>query len=95
MIKTLWKIYKIIEWNKKSFPNFTCEKQLEKICEEAIEFTEATFFKDGEEALLEGADVIIASLGALRYSEIWKLVDEKMAENKTREWKNGHHIVRK
>lgn len=95
MIRTLWKIYKILRWHKKTFPNFTWAEQLEKVCEESIEFPEATFFKSGEEALKEGADVIISSIGALRYEEIWDLVEEKMEENKQRTWKNGHHIDRK
>ena len=92
-IMTLWKIYKIMRWHKKTFPEYTWNKQFEKICEESIEFPEASFFKSGEEALEEGADVIIASIGALRFPETWELIDEKMKKNKQRIWKNGHHIV--
>lgn len=92
MIKTLFKIYQIMRWNKKTFPKITWEDQFEKICEESIEFPEATFFKSGEEALDEGADVIIASIGALRFKEIWVLVDEKMKKNKQRKWKKSHHV---
>ena len=95
MIKVLWKIYKIIRWHKKTFPNFTWSEQFQKICEESIEFVEETLFKSDDKALEEGADVIISSLGALRYPEVWGLVEEKMTENKKRTWKNGHHIVRK
>ena len=52
-----------------------------------------SLFKNGEKALEEGADVIIASIGALRYPEIWELIDEKMKENRIRVFdKKGHHI---
>lgn len=91
----LWKIYKILRWHKKTFPDFTVWKQFEKICEESIEFENESFFGDDEKALEEGADVIIASIGALRFPEVWDLVDEKMKINKQRTWENGHHITRK
>lgn len=92
MIKILWKIYLILRWNKKTFPHFNWNKQLQKVCEESIEFVDESLFKDGEKALEEGADVIISSIGALRYPEIWELIDEKMKENRIRVFnENGHH----
>lgn len=92
MIKILWKIYLILRWNKKTFPHFNWSKQLNKVCEESIEFVDESLFKDGEKALEEGADVIISSIGALLYPEIWELVDEKMKENRIRVFnENGHH----
>lgn len=93
MIKILWKIFLILLWNKKTFPHFDWNKQLQKVCEESIEFVDESLFKNGEKALEEGADVIIASIGALRYPEIWELIDEKMKENRIRVFdKKGHHI---
>ena len=95
MIKTLWKIYKILRWHRKTFPTYNWDKQLQKICEESIEFVDETLFKFGDEVYEEGADVIISSIGALRFPEIWEMVDDKMAKNKKRVWKNGHHITKK
>lgn len=92
MIKILWKIFLILRWNKKTFPHFDWNQQLQKVCEESIEFVEESLFKDDEKELEEGADVIIASIGALRYPEMWELIDEKMKKNKKRMWANGHHI---
>lgn len=92
MIKTLWRIYKIIRWHKKTFPKFDWERQLQKVCEESIEFVDETIFGDGEKSLEEGADVLIASIGALRFPENWELIEEKMAKNKKRTWENGHHV---
>lgn len=95
MLKTLWKIYKILRWHKKTFPEYDWNKQFQKICEESIEYVDESLFKFGDNVLEEGADVIIASIGALRFPETWDLVDEKMIKNKQRKWKNGHHVVRK
>lgn len=93
MIKILWKIFLILLWNKKTFPQFNWIKQLQKIHEESMEYVDEYLFKGGENELEEGADVIISSIGALRYPEIWKLIDEKMKENRIRVFdKNGHHI---
>lgn len=91
----LWTILKIILWHKKTFPQYTWLNQLQKICEESIEYEDAYFFKDADEAKEEAADVIIASLGALRFKEVRDLVNKKMAKNKTRVWKNGHHVNRR
>lgn len=96
IIKTLWKIYKILRWHIKTFPHFDWNMQLQKVCEESIEFVDDSIFKFSDDTLEEGADVIIAGIGALRFPEIWELIDEKMIKNKKRKWdKNGHHIVRK
>jgi len=93
MLKTLWKIYKILRWHKKTFPNMTGTKQLTKLGEEILEYEEAMFFQGDEEFEQETADVIIAVLGSLRFDYPWELVDEKMAINYKRKFDdNGHHV---
>lgn len=95
MIKTLWKIYKILRWSKKTFPNYTFEKQIAKVAEEAIEWETEFLRNDVEKELSELTDIIIASINSLRFKETWEMVDEKMKENKKRTWKNGHHVEEK
>lgn len=85
-------VFKIARWHKKTFPKYEADRQIQKICEESIEFQEAYFFKDSDEALEEAADVIIASIGAMRFKDIRELVNKKMKKNRRRVWKNGHHI---
>lgn len=96
MIRKLWKIYKIMRWHKKTFPDFTAERQAEKIGEEILEWDREFFIGDSiEKELEELTDVIIASIGSLRFPEIWDFIDEKMKKNKQRKWKNGHHVKSK
>lgn len=58
-----------------------------------MEYEEAYFFKEKEDALEEAVDVIISSIGALRYPYIWVLIAKKMKKNKKRLWENGHHVA--
>lgn len=95
MLKTLWKIFKILRWHRKTFPEYTGVMQLQKLGEECLEYDEAMLFKGDEEFEEETADVIIAALGCLRFGYPWELVDEKMAKNRTRVFVNGHHVEKK
>ena len=94
MIKGLWLIFKILRWHKKTFPQIDYERQTEKIGEEILEWDREFFIGDDESKELEElTDVIIASLGAMRYKEVRALVQDKMKENYKRKWdKNGHHV---
>lgn len=98
MIKTLWLIYGILRWHKRTFPNATAEQQEQKLGEEISEYSAAidTLIATGLQSDLEKikeelADVIIAAVNLLRYPEIQTLVKTKMAANKQRTWKDGHH----
>lgn len=96
MLKTLWQIFKILRWHKRTFKEFTAQKQAEKIAEEILEWDREFFIgNDIDKEFEELADVIIASVCALRFSENMEFVAEKMEKNKKRVWKNGHHIDRK
>ena len=91
----LYQIYRILKWHKKTFPKYKPEEQCQKIVEEIFEW-ESEFLKfDTERELEELTDVIIASIAAMRFKEIRKMVAEKMAKNIKRKWKNGHHVDRK
>lgn len=97
MIRTLWKIFKILRWHKKTFPQIDYERQTEKIGEEILEWDREFFIGDDvEKELEELTDVIIASISAFRFKEVQLLVQEKMQENYKRKWdKNGHHVEEK
>lgn len=88
---TLIDIFKILHWHKKTFKNYTASKQMQKIVEEIFEW-ESEFLKyNTERELEELTDVIIASIGAMRFKEVREMVQEKMKANQKRRWKNGHH----
>lgn len=94
MLRILWKIFKILMWQKKTFKN-TWKDQMCKVAEESLEYTDAVYFNDDDRMLEEGADVIISSIGALRFEEVWELIEAKMKKNLKREWVNDHHVVKK
>lgn len=96
MIKALWEIFKIIKWHRHTFPDYTPEKQTEKIAEEILEWDREFFIGDDiDQELEELVDVIISSISAMRFKEVRYLVGEKMKANKKRIWKNGHHVTTK
>jgi hypothetical protein len=97
MIRTLWQIFKILRWHKKTFPQIDYERQTEKIGEEILEWDREFFIGDDvEKELEELTDVIIASISAFRFKEVQLLVQDKMQKNYTRKWdKNGHHVEEK
>ena len=98
MLRGLIEIYKIWLWHKKTFPEFTAINQKKKVRDEAHELVEAfrNFIQKGnytrqkhvEEEL---ADVIIASINAMRFEDVRREVNKKMSENYKRSWKNGQH----
>lgn len=93
MLKILWKIFKILRWHCKTFPEYDGVLQLQKLGEEVLEYEEAMFFKGDDELEKETADVIIAAIGCLRFGYPRELVDEKMEINHTRTFdENGHHV---
>lgn len=88
----------IQEWHSKTFPEFSAKDQEMKLGEEISEYCAAidTLIATGLQSDLEKikeelADVIIAAVNLLRYPEIQTLVKTKMAANKQRTWKDGHH----
>lgn len=88
----------IQEWHEKTFPEFTAKDQEMKLGEEISEYCAAIdtliatgLQKDFVDVKQELADVIIAAVNMLRYPEIRELVSFKMALNKKRTWKDGHH----
>lgn len=88
----------IQEWHEKTFPEFTAKDQEMKLGEEIGEYSAAidTLIATGLQSDLEKikeelADVIIAAVNLLRFPEIQTLVKTKMAANKQRTWKDGHH----
>ena len=99
MIKTLWLIYGILRWHKRTFPNATAEQQEQKLAEEIREYDEAIdrFIKTNYQRELihikeELADVAIAAVNLLRYPEMQELVKNKMTINRRRIWQKGQHI---
>lgn len=98
MIRELWAVYKVLRWHEKTFPEFTAKDQEMKLGEEISEYSAAidTLIATGLQSDLEKikeelADVIIAAVNLLRFPEIKTLVKTKMATNKQRTWKDGHH----
>lgn len=88
----------IQEWHAQTFPEFTAKDQELKLAEEIREYDEAIdrFIKTNHQRDLihikeELADVAIAAVNLLRYPEIQTLVKTKMATNRKRTWKDGHH----
>lgn len=88
----------IQEWHEKTFPEFSAKDQELKLGEEIGEYRAAIdtliatrLQSDLEKIKGELADVIIATVNLLRYPEIQTLVKTKMAINKQRTWKDGHH----
>lgn len=91
IFRILVDVFKILWWHFKTFPNYRPEQQCQKIVEEIFEW-ESEFLKfDTEKELEELMDVVIASVGAMRFKDVREMVAEKMKDNKTRRWKNGHH----
>lgn len=98
MIRELWAVYKVLRWHKKTFPKVTYEEQTAKRRDEIHEWIDAfdKYNKDKRKsrkilAEMEWADTIIAAVNLLRFPEIQTLVKTKMAANKQRTWKDGHH----
>ncbi len=98
MIRELWAVYKVLRWHEKTFLEFTAKDQEMKLGEEISEYSAAidTLIATGLQSDLEKikeelADVIIAAGNLLRFPEIQTLVKTKMAANKQRTWKDGHH----
>ena len=98
MIRGLINIYKIMSWHTKTFPKFSAEGQKHKIRAEINEFIEAIKFNSKKNTRYsnkkvneELADVIIASINAMRFEEVRKEVNKKMKENFKRSWENGQH----
>jgi NTP pyrophosphatase (non-canonical NTP hydrolase) len=98
MLKGLINIVKIWMWHKKTFPEFTAINQKKKVRDEAHELVEAfkNFIQNGNCARQkhveeELADVIIASVNAMRFEDVRREVNKKMKENHKRSWKNGQH----
>lgn len=88
----------IQEWHEKTFPEFTAKDQEMKLGEEISEYSAAidTLIATGLQSDLEknkgrAGSVIIAAVNLLRFPEIQTLVKTKMAANKQRTWKDGHH----
>ena len=88
----------IQEWHARTFPEFTAKDQELKLGEEIGEYSAAidTLIATGLQSDLEKikgelTDVIIAAVNLLRYPEIQTLVKTKMAINRKRTWKDGHH----
>lgn len=88
---TLIDIFKILRWHKRTFPKYTFGKQLQKIVEEIMEWESEFLRLNTDKELEELTDVIIASIGAMRFKEVREMVKEKMKANQKRRWKNGHH----
>lgn len=101
MLRGLIEIYKIMSWHKKTFPKFSAEGQKKKVRDEAGELIEAfekfTNRKKTKSDYLtkkvneEMADVIIASINAMRFEDVRQEVNKKMKENYKRSWENGQH----
>lgn len=98
MIKTLWQIYGILRWHKRTFPFITAEQQEQKLAEEIREYNEAIerFVTTGRQNDLvhvkeELADITIAIINLMRYPDIRSNIAQKMAINRKRTWKDGHH----
>lgn len=101
MLRELIEIYKIISWHKKTFPKYTAEGQQIKLRGEAYELIDAfdrfTKRKKIDSRFLhkrveeETADVIIASINAMRFKEVRDIVKNKMENNRKRKWKGGQH----
>ena len=88
----------IQEWHEKTFPEFTAKDQDMQLGEEISEYCTAidTLIATGLQSALEKikeelADGINAAVNLLRFPEIQTLVKTKMAANKQRTWKDGHH----
>lgn len=88
----------IQEWHEQTFPEFTAKDQELKLGEEIGEYSTAIdtliatrLQSDLEKIKGELADVVIAAVNLLRYPEIQTLVKTKMAINRKRTWKDGHH----
>lgn len=89
----------IQEWHEKTFPEFSAKDQEMKLGEEISEYCAAIDMliatrlqSDLEKIKGELADVVIAAVNLLRYPEIQTLVKTKMATNRKRSWRKGHHI---
>lgn len=98
MIKPLFQIYGILRWHKRTFPNATVKQQEQKLAEEIGEWSQAidTVIATQSEADAlhadeELIDVVIAAVNLMRYPEIQEAVNRKMAINRKRTWKDGHH----
>ena len=96
MIKTLFQIYHILKWHKRTFPYFTCHMQQEKLAGEIREWEDALehYIKTrngGQNVAEELADIEIAATNLYRYPEIRKLIIQKMEINRQRIWRNGQH----
>lgn len=88
----------IQEWHENTFPEFSAKDQEMKLGEEIGEYCRAvdTVVATEDESYIakaneELADVIIAAVNLLRFPKIQTLVKTKMAANKQRTWKDGHH----
>lgn len=101
MLRGLIEIYKIMSWHKKTFPFFSDVGQQKKVRDEAKELIDAfdrfTKRKKIDSRFLhkrveeETADVIIASINAMRFKEVRDIVENKMENNRKRKWKGGQH----
>lgn len=99
MIKTLWLIYGILRWHRRTFPEFTYQEQALKLADEICELNEALdrviqthSAVDAQHADEEMADVVIAAVNLMNYPEMQELVKNKMTINRRRIWQKGQHI---
>lgn len=76
-MRELWKILKIMRWHKRKFPKLTYKEQLQRLSEKALECGDAVFFRDDDDMINLATDVIMASIEALRYKEVWALIEKR------------------
>ena len=98
MIKPIIQIFRILRWHKKTFPDFDCQAQKEKLAGEICEFEAALgeYIRTGnsvigEDVNFELADVVIAGINLMRFKEMREIVARKMEINRRRTWNGGQH----
>ena len=88
---------KVVEWQKKTFPNATALSKVAHLQEEVEELSD-DLLTDNPDRRLEYADCILLIFGSaasdgMTYEDICNALDEKMKINKARKWgkpdKNG------